>query len=241
MPNKRSEGGQRNRDLIGEELASFLADLGQLAADLGVARDRSDQPAAEPATVPAGVDSPEEEAFPAVEVASEPTAGDASPGAGEPRGISPDLVGAPPLDVIEELPSVSPSYLPPLSPEDGIAGEGDGAATADSLPAPVPDLELGEIASTPPALAPLVPGGLPVLVSRRPWSLAAAMEPLEPLSPPPPRPVLVPRPEMAAALRPEPDGARRLRLPLHFPLLPTVVLAMLGVVIVLLVLRLMNA
>ncbi len=227
MPNKRSEGGQRNRDLLGQELASFLADLGELAADLGVAREDPDRA---PEELEAEASPPPEEPEAAPEEAALGTADPVLPPG-----------GAPPLEVIEELPSMSPSYLPPLPPEDWFGDDGEAAMTPEGplVPFPSPDSEVDPVASITASLAPFIPGGLPVLVSRRAWSLAAAMEPLEPLSPPQPRPAPPPQPEMVAALRPALSPSRT-RPELRLPLLPAVVLAMLGVVIVLLVLKLVH-
>jgi hypothetical protein len=308
MPNKRSEGGQRNRKLLGEELAAFLADISDLAAELGTAHERTREDRAPEEAASAAEPAPVK-ADPAAEVTAPPpqevldVAGTADVAREMPASVvahempasevacempAPEVASAaeaPALEVIEDLPFVSASYLPPLPPEDEPDMEGDGARSPQppAAPSPSEDADGSRSAGSPawdlvpaegaavalgaaaddatgrlfepgvpsaiddeplpspsPLPAPLVPGGLPVLVSRRPWSLAAAMEPLEPLSPPPPRPVLAAQPETVAARRPSFTSSHRPPPRISIPLLPVVMLAMLAVVIVLLVLRLTN-
>ena len=100
----------------------------------------------------------------------------------------------------------APPSIPGVSPEAAIAtgppadrwepaAEGSGERTPAAPPAPIP--ATAEVSVTPvpatassgPAAAgrpglPLLPGGQAALVSTRPWTLAAAMQPLAPKAPP---------------------------------------------------------
>lgn len=80
---------------------------------------------------------------------------------------------------------------------------------------------------------PLRPGGLPPLVSTRPWSLAAAMQPLSPLGPPA-------RPAGATVVEGAgpPPTPPRTTITLPFATLPAALIALLIVIVVLIVLDL---
>ncbi len=134
---------------------------------------------------------------------------------------------------------------PPPSPTAGAPWAETARAGHEQPPeAPPPARELAPAEAPSPdaprAAAPLIPGGLPVLVSSRPWSLAGAMEPLPPLSPPP-KPGPAPAPDVAAAATPSDvlTPARRRGGPrVSLPLLPTFLVLVLVVMVVLVVLRL---
>jgi hypothetical protein len=118
MANKRSEGGTRNRDLFRSEVASVLADLGELTVDLG--SSGADQPPAEPEGPEVTEAVGAELAVPAGQVSSEAAAGVEASNVPPPAhaGVSdgPSEGGDELLTDIESLPSFSPSYLPPFPP-----------------------------------------------------------------------------------------------------------------------------
>ncbi|MGA8015043.1 MAG: hypothetical protein WCB85_03910 [Candidatus Dormiibacterota bacterium] len=414
MANKRSDGGSRNRDLFRNEVASFLADLGDLAEELAPpARNHAapTEPVAADAIAPAtaaeeaaaelpiGTQAEVEDSQP-VDAAISPaqpekleenavvvTAGaetaedpgtDGSPVSATegPPPPTAEIAGATAPDLlmnIEDLPSFSPSYLPPLPPLPDDQ-EGGGAA----LPAPVgaawqergPDMAVpettfsepgwpvppddfgapptahwtlgGDVVAAPepaaepepehgyppeprtetapetetaivaeaahqvgelpraaegdeggagsgwrvreptvsaappgppgetpshdripvgvtepepaapsPALAgaegygshggrlgpPLVPRGIPVLISSRPWTLAAAMESLAPHSPPLVRQAPTVQPEPATA-QPAATSPRRSLPQIRVPLLPAALIAVLAIIVVLIIVQL---
>lgn len=414
MANKRSEGGSRNRDLFRNEVASFLADLGDLAEELAPpARNHpaETEPAAAEAAAPATAaeeaaaqlpiaTQAEVEASQPVDAAISPaqpeeleenavvvTAGaetaedpgtDGSP-VSAPEAQQPptgEIAGATAPNLlmnIEDLPSFSPSYLPPLPPipdneepaeaappapvaaawqergpdmavpetpfsEPGWPVPPDdfgapptahwtlgGAVVAAPEPAAEPEPEpehgyrpepetetetamvaeaanqVGElpraaetdgsgvgagsgwrvrepaVSAAPPSppgetlshdpiqvgvtepepaapsavLAgadgygnhggrlgpPLVPGGIPGLISSRPWTLAAAMESLAPFSPPPVRPGATVQPEPATA-QPAATSPRRSLPQIRVPLLPAALIAVLAIIVVLIIVQL---
>jgi hypothetical protein len=126
MANKRSSGGSRGRDLFRSEVSSLVADLGELTGKEAAPAPGEPAPAAEQPPLAPGMGA--QPASPASE----------APGAAHPPAetlpFDGDLEG---LLELEDLPSFSPSYLPPLPPP--VRAE----ATTDPVrrpPPPGPDV-----------------------------------------------------------------------------------------------------
>ncbi len=103
----------------------------------------------------------------------------------------------------------------PAAPSPALAGaEGSGFHNGRSGPA-------------------LVPRRIPVLVSSRPWTLAAAMELLAPFSPPVVRQIAAIQPEPAT--QPAATSPRRSLPQIRVPLLPAVLIAVLALIVVLII------
>jgi len=150
----------------------------------------------------------------------EPPPGEGGAGQGSEPGAIANEHGqrfriTPPWDAASPAEPVGP-------PRPGVSGPPPGTASGP----PPPNQRLG---------LPLIPGSAPTPVSTRPWSLAAAMQPLAPLGPAPSRAGALATVEPAG---PEPARARRSRFHLPFAAIVTVLIVVLAALAVLIVLGL---